>query len=319
MTSLHTSQKAVTFRNPSNANLMLSSRDRTDGSTAGNFTISQQNSLLNGFFTGITVSEVVLDWNLPNVYDISGAYLNIGSGFVYNSIVSVDISGSLNNLITIPIGAYSVANLLDTIVARVNAAGIGTTLSVVQAGNAITLSGTTAYRFSPANYNRVMFTQLGFPISNTFSTAGVTKTIFNSRSANTSSQGGNLFQILNSGTPNLQQIQYLDFVSSQLTNCQRLKDTTTATTERNVINRWYLTPGNFVPMANDIYGFVVYPQYQAFSERRQFNPAKQIRWEPNIPIGQLKFEVWATDLDGNVFLLNTQGFEWNMTLQVSED
>jgi hypothetical protein len=299
---------------------MISSYDRTDGTTAGAFTISQPNSILNGFFTRISVPEVVLNWNVPNVYDISGGYLNVGNGFVYNSIVSIDVSGgSTNNLINIPVGSYTVAKLLDTIVALANAASIGTTLSVTQAGNAVTLTGTVLWRFSPTNYNRVIYTELGFPVSTTYSLAGVTKTIFNTRSANTVAQGGNLFQIRAGGLPNLNQILYLDFVSFQLTNNQKLKDATTATTERNVLCRWYLTPGTFVPLPYDNYGFTVYPQYDQFSERRVFNPPKQIRWESNVPIGQLKFEVWATDMDNNTFLLNTQGYEWFMTLQVSED
>ena len=321
MTSLYTSEKAITFRPSSTANFMLSSLDRTAGTTAGAFTISQQSSLLNGFFTRVSVPEVVLDWNLPNVYDPSGAYLNLSSGTIYRSIISIDVSGgSANNTFYIPIGTYTIASLLDTIVALVNAGSIGTTLSVTQAGAAVTLTGTTQWRFSPLRYNRIVFTMLGFTTSTTYSLAGATKTIYTSASANTSSLGGNLYSLIGSySRPNIEQIQYIDIISSQLTNNQKLKDSTTSTTERNVLCRWYLTAGLQNPLPVDKYGFLIYPQYQQFSERRVFNPPKQIRWEPNIPIGQLKFEVWATDLDNTTYQLNTQGYEWLMTLQVSED
>jgi hypothetical protein len=39
---------------------------------------------------------------------------------------------------------------------------------------------------------------------------------------------------------------------------------------------------------------------------------------PNMPIGQVAFEVWATDISGKNYLLNTDGYEWMMTLLVSE-
>jgi hypothetical protein len=323
MTSLHTSDRAITQRQPATANLLISSLDRSSGTTAGAFSISRANSMLNGFFTRIAVPEVVLDWNIPNVYDISGDYLNIGSGLVYNCILSIDISGgSSNNIVKIPIGTYTVASVLDTIVARVNAAAIGTTLSVTQAGAAVTLTGTTAYRFSPTSvYNRLVWTQLGFATSTTYSTAGVTKTIYTSAAVTTSAQATpNLFRILGSfGAPNLEQIQYLDFVSYKLTNNQRLKDASTATSTRDILCRWYLTAGTQNPLPVDKYGFVIYPQYQQFSERRTFSPPKQINWETNMPIGQLSFEVWATDLQGSTFQLNSQGYEWLMTLHVSEN
>jgi hypothetical protein len=65
--------------------------------------------------------------------------------------------------------------------------------------------------------------------------------------------------------------------------------------------------------------------YSAFQVRRIFSPPKQIRWEPNLPVGNLAFQVYGNRSGGESELLdfalisNAGGnINWLMTLQVSE-
>lgn len=329
MTSLHTSEKAITIRQPATANLLVSSVDRINyvnnsaSTNAGKFLISQSSSILNGFFTRISVPEVVLDWTLPNVYDISGAFGQTGisnGGFIKNASVSIDVSGGSTYVTSVPFGIYTIATALDTLAAALTALTVVGTVSVAQSGGAVTLTASgTAFRFSTTN-NPNFVTSLGFGLGGSYSKV---KTIYNSApsgSAKYPNSGATLYQLQNNTTtPSLQVWNYIDIISYNLTNNQNLKDASTSQVTRNILCRWYLCSTYQNPQPVDKYGFVIYPQYQQFSERRVFPTPKQINWQTNQPIGQIAFEVWATDFLGNSYLLNTDGFEWLMTLQVSEN
>jgi hypothetical protein len=73
--------------------------------------------------------------------------------------------------------------------------------------------------------------------------------------------------------------------------------------------------------------------YQFSTVRRIFSPAKQIRWEANMPIGNLQFQVWgiqgpvgfpalvqyAQVVYPNITTIAASlNWNWCMTLQVSE-
>jgi hypothetical protein len=109
--------------------------------------------------------------------------------------------------------------------------------------------------------------------------------------------------------------KYIDFVSYQLTYNQELKDSSTNQSTRDILFRWYLTqnPSTYP----DRYGFPINPTYAPFYERRPIAFPKQIKWSNNQPIGQLQFEVYAK-YETDAILLNTQGYDWGMTLLVSE-
>jgi hypothetical protein len=123
-----------------------------------------------------------------------------------------------------------------------------------------------------------------------------------------------------SSQPNssLLQFKYLDFVSNQLTYNQELKDSSTSLQQRDVLFRWYLTqqPSPYP----DKYGFPIYPTYAPFYERRPIAFPKQIKWSNNQPIGQIQFEVYAQDnaVINNYVLLDSEGYDWGMTMLVSE-
>ena len=290
--------KTINIRQPSTANLMFDSEDRADPITgsyaaqpsAFNFQIQRTNSILNGFFTRIGTTEVVLEWSEPNIRDdLSNNFLNI------NTAASGDVT------VTIPSAAFNnVAETMDAIVKAANALGTIGTWSIDQTTYASpALVSTVAYRVADTALAR----QLSLVTSN------VLRTTFN--------------LVVD---PDLRQFRYLDFVSSQLTYNQDLKDASTAPVVRDVLCRWYFSWD--YEATNDKYGYPIEMGYNAFVIRRLFSPPKQIRWNNSQPIGNLSFEVY-----GDNGLLVKQfatpytraplGFirfntNWLMTLQVSE-
>jgi len=265
---------------------MIDSSDRVGGfnTTPWDFLISKNQSLFNGFFTRIGATEVVLEWNNPNI--ITG----------FNDTIQFTIAGGTVVNITIPQQFMTVEQLLDLFCVKCNA---------------VTAPG----RFVVANSNGRygMSDTLGFNI-----TIGTVP-------------GGDDFleiqlDLEGSGTsfiypeyPDLRTYRYLDFVSSQLTYNQNLKDSTSNLIDQNVLVRWYMSFDT--PTPADAYGFPILMGYEPFVLRRLFNPPKQIAWENNMPIGQLSFQVLGTGYAGSSGILSNLSISsnWLMTLQISEN
>lgn len=277
-------EKATTIRMPSTANLMVDSADRNEAvfPSAFNFQIQKNQSILNGFFTRIGTTEVVLEWCQDNiglsnntlVFDISG----VGGNTYFDSVT-----------ITIGTGFYTVEQLLDAIVSALNA-----------------LTGTTGADFAIATGGGIVAldcsgAEFGVQDSPLAQQLGIFT-------------GGLEFPGVNITCPDLRPYRYIDFVSSQLTYAQDLKDTTTSTVERDVLCRWYFSWD--VPPQLDAYGFPILMGYTRFCLRRIFNPPKQIKWDSNLPIGNLTFQVY--DEEGVLLPNSGNDTQWLMTLQVSE-
>jgi len=106
-------EKGVPIRQPSTANLMVDSQNRAtidlsgnvEYGTPANFYINKRQSILNGYFTRIGVTEVVLEWFQPNVNNEEDE-----NGFYSNQFAITDASGT--HAITIPVGFYNVYTLL---------------------------------------------------------------------------------------------------------------------------------------------------------------------------------------------------------------
>jgi hypothetical protein len=276
-------EKGMTTRQPSTANLMISSLDRNIVVYPNpfDFQITKQASILNGFFTRIGVTEVCLDWCVHNLDDANGT----------NSL-TVDLSGNPGTVITLPTGNYTVEEALDMLVVVLNEE-TPTTNQVFSINSSVTpiLISVDVGQFqflqtnqgdladkldiemdAPANFKYVM-------------------------------------------CPNLQPFSYIDFVSNQLTYAQDLKDASTNEYDRDVLCRWYFAED--VQETYDGYGFPILMGYKRFFRRRIFSPPKQIRWEPNLPIGNLSFQVF-TDQKEIIQNSDTEQTAWYMTLQVSE-
>ena len=278
---------ATTIRQPSVANLMIDSLDRRnpDVTTAGAFQIVKNQSMFNGFFTRIGATEVVLEWNRPNIIHD------------YNGSISFTITGAHAGTYTADLlqgasGFVTVAGVLDNIVEVLNelsAPGVFRVVQLLGVYGIENLEGDiTAITSIPnADGTPNLAQQMNFVVNDSF-----------------------VYPL----NPDLRPARYLDFISSDLTYCQDVKDATSAPSDRNVLLRWYFAYDSPVP--TDTYNYPILMGYEAFYLRRIFNPAKQIRWNTNLPIGNLVFEVF--DNRGlNPFAFNDGN--WLMTLQISED
>jgi len=291
MVSYIPTEKATPIRMPATANLMIDSYDRNSNyPDAGSFTIQKNASILNGFFTRIATTEVVLEWAVPNIVE----------GYNANIFITVGVT---EEEIILPQGFYTVKLALDTIVTKANEAFPLNTFSILQDGGdyylkCIVTAGGAAQIFTFETYT-LLLADLGF-----------TQNV----SASQKLVGENQY-------PDIRYYRYLDFVSSDLTYAQDLKDSSTANQVRDVLCRWYFVWDTQPQL--DGYGFPILQGYTAFQQRRLFNPPKQIRWEPNLPIGNLSFQVYGKliGVDDSELVSDREldsEYNWLMTLQVSE-
>jgi len=277
MTDFIPSESGTPIRYPSTANLMISSSDRNTALNLSpwDFQITKKQSILNGFFTRVGTTEVVLNWVEPNI--VTGNN---------DTFTVVKTAGAVSYSVTVPEGFYTVAQLLDTLVVLLNAAGTGITWSITGVGANCGLTGTAAFT--------IPVTALSSQLNISNATSGTTALI--------------------SPSPDLRPTSYIDFVSSELTYNQAVKDSATSAGQPQVLCRWYFA-WDEQPLF-DSYGFPILMGYMSFCARRTFNPPKQIRWSPNQPIGNLAFQV--LDENGNIYPNEGLESSWQMTLQVSE-
>lgn len=274
-------ERATPIREPSTANLLIDSIDRTEGVGSSDFTITKKQNILNGFFTRLAVVEVVLDWCIPNINPV-----------FKNDVLTYNV-GTESYSITIPEGHYTIARLLNTIKTELNvqsiAEGLGITWSVT--GNV----NDDGYATLSASGDVV-----SFPVSPLQTQLNLASEIF-----------ANDFPL---DCPAVLPITYLDFTCDQLTYNQELKDEATNLTTRNTLYRWVFAWDGPAPI--DSLGYPIFQGYMPFRARRYLAFPKQVRWETNMPIGQLNFQVY--DSQGELVPTQTGEMEWNMLLQVSE-
>jgi hypothetical protein len=301
-------EKGTPIRQPSTANLMIDSTDATGGN-ASSFAITRNASIMNGFFTRLGVTEVVLDWNIPNIATALGN-------------VTFTISAPVALSVTIPAGLYTIAQCLEAIAFNLTTAIQALGAPYANSYFAITQSTlvTPGITLVDSSLTRLVFWTGG--------SGSQVLTAFTTVQTTLLSQLGGIAGVANAtigqpfaNTANLQSTRYLDFISPDLTYCQSLKDNSTQVTGagRNVLCRWYMAYDNPAPL--DKYGFPIQMGYAPFSVRRIFSPPKQIKWEPNLPVGNINLQVYNSDgtlqFSGNG-AQGSAGFQWLMTIQFSE-
>ena len=291
MSTFLPAEKGTTIRQPSTANLMIDSQDGPKEASGflrlnpWNFQITRTQSILNGFFTRIGTTEVVLEWNYPNI-----------SADASNNFLVFDISGNPTTYTMVfDDGFYNVAQLLDQMSALMEIVS-PTTMEVIDISGApisLEFGGGTDY--------------VSFHASNLAFALGLAGKV------GAASPLSLKYFLVN---VDLRPYRYLDFVSQQLTYNQDIKDTSTAVFNRDVLCRWYMSWDNSPDF--DAYGFPILMGYAPFNARRLYNPPKQIRWDNIQPVGNLSFQVYGNDGKIVPNIPFDAKSNWLMTLQVSE-
>ena len=307
-TSSYGVEKGTLIRVPATANLMVDSANRPlqfDASglqinSCWDFSINKKQSLIQGFFSRIGTTEVVLEWCFPNVNSVFG-----NTEFRW-----ADSSG---NIWEIPLGSgtYTAAEALDAIAGKMNlpvyggGAGTGYTFDITQdalyPGAELANTNVSGRKFKilssviARQLDLIDFVDDGDSWLSTTWTAEC---------------------------PDIRPYRYIDFVCDQLTSVQDVKDSSTNDQTRDVLCRFYFANDGSDQL--DAYGYPILMGYTKFCLRRIFNPPKQIKWEQNIPVGgYLRFTV--VDEQGDIIpFLDDDGIplstssNWLMTLQLSE-
>jgi hypothetical protein len=314
---------AVTERSPAYAILAIDSEDRFKDypesltvATGGyndspyDFQITKNESMMNGFFTRLALTEINFPWAIPNINPTTNQIIvqyQVGANPVQTATI------------TIPTGFYRPSALASALQLQLQIIPALATATVVYGdtnepffGYQTNAAGTTM-AFQPLPYNstaypypattKQLFYLLGFRDINTVLVA----------------TSGGLYTFC-------QAIRYIDIVCNQLTYNQALKDTMSQAVARDTLCRLYLGDGPYTGTStiNPSDPDFCPPGCAPFTIYRQFTNPKFIRWLPNQPVqGNLRFEAFD---DNGVSLtrmvsdfFNSRDMNWSMTLLVSED
>ena len=314
---------AVTERSPSYAILGIDSEDRFKDypdslavSSGGynnspyDFQITKNESMMNGFFTRLALTEVNFPWAIPNINTTTNKIniqWQVGAGPIQSQTLTIS---------TAFYSPHALASALETqiqLIPDLSSATVayGATNEPFFTYNAVAASTTMA--FQPLPYNSA-----AYPYPST------TKQLFyllGFRDINTvlAATAGGIYTFC-------QAIRYVDIVCSQLTYNQALKDTMSQSVARDTLCRLYLGDGPYTGTStmNPSDPAFCPPGCAPFTIYRQFTNPKFIRWLPNQPVqGNLRFEVFD---DNGVSLtamldefFSARDMNWSMSLLVSED
>jgi hypothetical protein len=301
-------EQVVTQRTPQNAFLLIDSNDRyllkNDGEydninpiNPNDIYISHQK--LNGFgeIKRVFVSDIYFEWRTPNIN-------------IRNQIFQLRING-VDYYLTVPEDFYKPSELALAMQTIANGAtGFRTIAS--QGGIPVYSAVGQPWTFVTDAIGRFTITATGA----TFTTETLT---------NVTGYESNLNNLMNYLTPvlpvatyrggiaDLTYTKYIDFVSTNLTKHQRLKDALTQFNYTNIIYRLYLNNENQLPITDDTY----------FSSRpsniyRQIANPKTIMWNKNEMISAIDIKLYD---DGGELLYIPED-EWEadyfLTMQLSE-
>lgn len=272
------------------------------------FSIDKAQSLNNGFFTRLAVSEINFPWAIPNINNKTNSMIVIAVPPASPAaLVQITLTNNfytpaqLAAAIQVQVRAIHASLAGFTMIYNNNCRFEYATNSAALVGFSPLLANSSTYPFGPQS--RQLFDLMGMTIPNgTPAVSGI------------------------SGITYAQSTKYVDIVCSQLTYNQPLKDTMSQVVNRNVLCRIYLTePGSIQSTVAASSATFSPPGCAPTTIYRDFSQPKQIAWLPNQPItGNLVFEVYD-DAGENLALsdpatLNSDNkLDWSMTLLITEN
>ena len=322
---------AITQRPVSSAILGIDSDDRFATADASrqstktgpySFSINKNQSLFNGFFTRLGVTEFTMDWVIPNINEKTRAI-----------VVTYDVgAGEVSELIVLPPGFYTPSQLASALQTEIRLLDpLLNTFTMIYGVNAVAPPAKIPI-FSYATNNPAVtigFTPLPVGTSSTvappvqvFTVTPTTRQLYDLLGF-IASQNTTLRTVAIGGLTFAQSVRYIDVVCTQLTYNQSLKDNTSAQVNRDMLARIYInsasTPSNVDPSSATFCP----PGCAPFTLYREFASPKFIQWLPNQPIGgSIQFEVYADDGTNLSEFFPSAAYnasDWAMTLLVTEN
>lgn len=312
-TALLTIDSADRFRNRADERAAVAGTLNSNVSPY-DFTITKNESIMNGFFTRLAVSEVVMPWPFTNVNNRTNSiklfYQPGGAGPI------------LEETIGLPNGFYRPSQIATAMETAVQA--YVPTFSMVY--SPVSAPGEPSYAPMCFEYGTGSATKVAFgPM--TPGTPGVypfddqTTQLFDLLGFSVL-DGGTLSTTATGNSTLCQDVRYVDIVCPQLIYNQALKDTSSQRTVYDSLCRVYLAdagssiPGNVAP-EDPLFcppGCAPTVVYHDFAQ------PKQIQWQPNQPVpGYLQFKVFDDNGVPLSSIGNLTSLNWSMTLLVSEN
>lgn len=285
---------------------------RIDTEPVNNIYINKQQSVINGFFTRIALTELNMPWDIPNVNGYNNTFSVGGLNTALNP-VPIEVT------VSIPIDFYTGTELATALTSALNAkmTALGSdyptsydwTVAFNTATGRFTISADGGiFKLAPKNNasRDDLLNMMGF------GGLSVEADLLVAYESFISSPATMLY------TP------YFDIVSKQLTKKQQVGDSGTSyQTGSSLLARIYLTPDGLVPVDyTDQLGCT------PFTIHKEFRVPKQIYWDTKEFVnvidltlidykGNVLYEEPNTVLS-NVFNVGSGNANWQLTFQVSE-
>jgi hypothetical protein len=328
----------MNVRLPSTSLLTIDSEDRNQGIAVNRisntspytFTISKNESIMNGFFTRIGVTEVVLPWTIPNInpktakiqctVSVNGGplllrTLTLNPSFLRPSELAAVLQAGIRALYNDVVTMAGFTMIYGALPSPGNAANI----SNVPAFEYNTNVATTLIAFTPMAPNTAVYP---YPANTTqlFDILG-----FNLDAGTGASV---LVQTNTGGLTFASPIRYVDVISQSLTYNQALKDAMSQPVVHDTLCRIYINnPGTVQSTISCGDPLFCPPGCAPTIIYRDFASPKLIQWLPNQPVpGYLQFQLLDDNgsplEESDPFFTSTGNSAnkttWSLTLQVSE-
>jgi hypothetical protein len=321
-------EKGITIRPSSTAIFAVDSFDRYPSFQASiggrispySFSINRNQSLINGFFKRIAVTEIVLPYYIPNI-NLKTNRLSVSRNG--GAFVTVDIN---------TLGGFMSPNdIAEALQVVLIAAGfVGLTVQYTPDGR---------FLFQTGGVDTIAFQRASFAGGASLNEFQLYDLLNLGAALPNPVLPG---QVVLTGVTRCRYTEYVDIVCSQLTYNQELKDGSSDPVVRDMLARVYIeaedgaiqpyyrtnsytaVPPGTISGAEIISNQAI-PGTYPFTIHRQFTQPKQIKWENTQPLGNITFELF--DDRGNLLSANLSPLiapdsslpDWRMTLLCSEN
>ncbi len=293
-------------------------------SAVNNLYINTQQTLVQGYFTRLALTELNMNWNIPNVNARNNTLtLRLFDGLGGSTDLTTDVPAD---------GFYDPVALATTLTSS-----LATDIALLPAPYP------ARYPAITVTYNQIA---CAFQIQNSIAGNNFLIVPKNIGASDDLTNMMGFGAIPSSATPastwiggfaTMQYTPYFDIISRQLTKKQNVNDNSTSTnTGRNLLARIYLTPEGItqVPLIDP----VLAPPYttleasmigcRPFTLHREFQIPKQIFWDTKEFLnvvdlsltdykGNILYES-PTEQAGNTISLGTGNANWQLTFQITE-